>query len=106
MISAEGSSIAHSETISGIVVELNRYARLHFKAEEKLMEAYGYPGLGDQKIEHRAFRKKISELTTSALLEDEQIQDALLKFLTDWLTHHILVIDMAYRSFFKEKGIG
>ena len=106
MISATGTSITHSETISGILVELTRYARLHFKAEEKLMEAYGYPGFGEQKIEHRAFRKKTADFSTAASLEDGQTQDALLKFLTNWLTHHILVTDMAYRSFFNEKGIG
>ena len=106
MISAAGTSITHSEMISGILVELNRYARLHFRAEEKLMEAYGYPGLGSQKIEHRAFRKKTAEFSTAAALEDKNNQQALLKFLVDWLTHHILVTDMAYRSFFEEKGIG
>ena len=106
MISATRTSVTHSETISGILVELAHYVRLHFKAEEKLMEAYSYPGLGEQKLEHRTFHKKMAEFSTAAALDDEHIQDALLKYLVDWLAHHILVVDMAYKSFFKEKGIG
>jgi hemerythrin len=29
----------------------------------------------------------------------------LLTYLTNWLVHHILEDDMAYRPFFKEKGV-
>jgi hemerythrin-like metal-binding protein len=104
-ILATGTSTAHAETISGILVEMTRYAREHFKAEEKLMEVYGFPGLEEQKKQHRAFRKKTADFSAAISLGDEQIQDDLLKFLADWFTHHILESDMAYRSFFKEKSV-
>ena len=60
LISTQGTTNTHSETISDILTEMTRYAQTHFKTEERLMEAYGYPGLEDQKLQHRDFRKKPS----------------------------------------------
>jgi len=105
MISATGTTVAHTETISGILVEMTHFAQTHFKAEEKLMAVYGYPGLKEQRKQHRAFRKKIADFTAAVSLGDKQIQDDLLKFLADWFNYHILESDMAYRPFFKEKSV-
>jgi hemerythrin-like metal-binding protein len=60
LISTQGTISVHSETISEILMEMTRYAQTHFKTEERLMETYGYPGLEEQKIQHRDFRKKPS----------------------------------------------
>ena len=84
---------------------MTRYAQSHFKHEEKLLEAYGFPGLEDQKIKHREFRIKTVDHSTATYLGVEQVPAVLLEYLTDWLVHHILEDDMAYRSFFIEKGI-
>jgi hemerythrin len=69
------------------------------------MEAYGFPGLEEQKIQHRDFRKKTVDFCTATIIGVDQIPEALLEYLVGWLTHHILEDDMAYRSFFKNKGI-
>jgi hemerythrin-like metal-binding protein len=84
---------------------MTRYAQTHFKTEERLMEAYGYPGLEEQKIQHRDFRKKTVGFSTATTLGMDQIPEDLLKYLSDWLVHHILEDDMAYRAFFKDKGV-
>jgi hemerythrin len=105
LISAQGTISTHSETISDILMEMTRYAQTHFKAEERLMKAYGYPGLEEQKKQHRNFRRKTVDFSTATTLGIDQIPEALLEYLADWLTHHILEDDMAYRSFFKDKGV-
>ena len=105
LISTQGTISVHPEMISEVLMEMTRYAQMHFKTEEKLMEIYGYPGLKKQKVQHRNFRKKTVEFSTATNLGIDQIPDALLAYLTKWLTHHILEDDMAYRSFFKEKGV-
>jgi hemerythrin-like metal-binding protein/PAS domain S-box-containing protein len=106
LISAQGTIGTHSETISEILMEMTRYAQVHFKTEERLMEAYGFPGLEEQKIQHRDFRKKTVDFCTATTIGVEQIPDALLEYLLDWWVHHILEDDMAYRSFFKDKSVG
>ena len=105
LISAQGTIGTHSETISDVLMEMTRYAQTHFKTEERLMKAYGYPGLEKQKIKHRVFRKKTVDFSTATTFGVDFIPEALLEYLGDWLTHHILEDDMAYRLFFKDKGV-
>ena len=105
LISTQGTINTHSETVSDTLEAMTRYAQAHFKAEERLMEAYGFPGLEEQKIQHRDFRKRTVDLCTATYLGVDQIPEALLLYLSDWWVRHILEHDMAYRSFFKDKGV-
>ncbi len=105
LIATQGTINTRSETISDTLMAMTRYAHAHFKAEESLMEAYDYPGLGEQKKQHRDFRKKIVGFSTATYYGVDHMPDALLEYLVDWWVHHILEDDMAYRSFFKDKGV-
>jgi len=105
LILAQGTINTHSETISDILMAMTRYAQAHFKSEERLMEAYGFPDLEDQKKEHRDFRKKTVSFSTATFYGVDEIPESLLEYLVDWWVHHILEDDMAYRSFFQEKGV-
>ena len=95
----------HSETISEILLAMTRYAQKHFKTEENLMEAYVYPGLEEQKQEHRAYRIKTVDFSTATMLGIYTVPEILLTYLFDWWTHHILDEDMKYKPFFTEKGV-
>ena len=105
LISTQGTINTGSETISDTLMAMTRYAQAHFKAEERLMEAYGFPGLEEQKIQHRDFRIKTVSFSTATYYGVDRIPDDLLEYLVNWWVHHILEDDMAYRSFFKEKGV-
>ena len=105
LIFASGTIGTHSETVSAILTEMTRYAQVHFKAEEKLMEVYGFPGLNEHKIQHRGFRKKTVDFCAATTIGVDQVPETLLLYLGDWLVHHILEDDMAYRSFFMDKGV-
>jgi len=105
LILTQGTITVHSETVSDILLAMTRYAQTHFKTEERLMEAYGYPGLEEQKIQHRDFRKKTVGFSTATTFGIDQVPEDLLTYLTNWLVHHILEDDMVYRAFFIDKGV-
>jgi hemerythrin-like metal-binding protein len=105
LISTQGTTSTHSETVSDTLMAMTRYAQAHFKAEERLMKVYGFPGLEEQKLQHRDFRKKTVAFSTATYLGIDHIPEDLLKYLADWWVHHILEDDMAYRLFFKDKGV-
>jgi hemerythrin len=105
LISTRGTISPHSETVSDTLMAMTRYAQMHFKTEERLMETYGYPGLEEQKKQHRDFRKSTVDFSTAAYYGIDQVPEALLEYLVNWWVYHILEDDMAYRSFFKDKGV-
>ncbi len=73
------------------------------------MAACQYPENREHKLEHRDFVERINHLhrrfddnpdaaaEEAAAICDTRVNEALLSFLRDWLKHHILVEDMAYR---------
>jgi len=105
LTSTRGTINPHSETVSDTLMAMTRYAQAHFKTEERLMETYGYPGLEEQKKQHRDFRKSTVDFSTAAYYGIDQVPEALLEYLVNWWVHHILEDDMAYRAFFKDKGV-
>jgi hemerythrin-like metal-binding protein len=98
---ANAGDAARRDVVRQCLLALRRYAEFHFAREEKVMSACKYPGLELHKGEHRDFVKRIQEVT-ARFDEDtegsvEVVNEALLSFLKDWLNHHILIEDMAYR---------
>ena len=105
LISKRETTDTHSETISDMLLAMTRYAQKHFKTEENLMEAYGYPGLEEQKQEHRVYRIKTVDFSTATTLGIDAVPEILLTYLFEWWIHHILDEDMKYKPFFTEKGL-
>jgi len=79
-----------------IIDEMVEYTKLHFSAEEQLMNDKKYIGLASQKAEHAAFVKKAQEFQKEVNSGKSAVSLEVLNFLKEWLTHHILVIDMKY----------
>lgn len=81
---------------------LLRYAEYHFAREEKVMTACRFHGIDEHKHEHRDFLSRIRDLNRRFDRDPEGsaqvVNEALLRFLQDWLNHHILIEDMAYRT--------
>ena len=74
------------------------YITTHFSDEEKLLAAVGYEGLEQQKAQHHGFTMKIAESLKT--FNKATFQDAIefVKFLYDWILHHIAVSDKQYVS--------
>lgn len=92
---------AAREELHRCLMALLRYTQFHFAREEAVMAACGVKELPEHKEEHIAFAEKIKKITDSFddLSQDSalQVNQELLNYLTSWLRHHIMVIDMAYR---------
>ncbi len=97
--------IRGQEAISGVIKSMVEYAVVHFKTEEDLMLQYGFPGFPEQKKEHENFSIKAAELRVMSKNDDFILSVDVLKYLKDWLGHHILDIDMQYKPFFSSKGV-
>jgi len=91
----------HAGILRQCLYSLLRYAEFHFAREEKVMIACDFPALTHHKEEHRAFTSHMQDLANA--LDDTELPAAeivnqdLLYYLKDWLNHHILIEDMAYR---------
>ncbi len=96
---------SRSETVSDVLGEMTDYAKMHFSDEEKLMDQYGYPQLAEQVKEHRAFQEDTAKFCTAAAVHVDRVPEMLLEHLSQWLVHHILEVDMAYRPFFQAQGV-
>ncbi len=88
-----------------ILDELAKYTVYHFNYEEKLFDEYGYKEKNDHKMIHEDLVTKVVNFQNEFNAGDAVLSIDLMQFLTDWLKNHILVTDMAYVTFFKEKGI-
>ena len=105
LLISDREATVRSETISELLDRLTKYATEHFRAEEQLLEEYGYPDLVRQKAEHKAYRIKIVALCQATVSHEDSVPAELLKFMRDWWINHILETDMKYRSFLTERGV-
>lgn len=93
------------EVIEGILLGLIDYTYNHFIMEESLFQQHAYPDETAHRAEHNGFTGKAAALL-EAHERGELPGDEAMRFLGDWLTHHIMKVDMAYVPFLKERGVG
>ncbi len=104
LISSEDLSVS-SETVSDLLTKLREYADAHFRAEEEVLAEHGYPDLATQKAEHLEYRRKYVTFCRDTMAKNDAVPEALLAFLKQWWTEHVLVSDMEYRAFLEERGV-
>lgn len=93
--------------IGHIIGNLAQYVDDHFTREEALMEAYDYPGLADHKRIHRHLTRMVFAIRTVFAHNPKEIDPAkLLRFLRDWLVHHIIEEDKKYVPFLRGEAGG
>lgn len=88
---------------------LAEYIYTHFAYEEKRMADAGYPAnrLAAHREEHNAIVRRIREFHAQVNEgEHEALKDMLPYLYGDWLIHHILESDMAYRPFLQKQAGG
>ena len=79
------------------ISRLRTYAKIHFEFEEALQRMFGYGQSTEHEEGHRHFfsQLKAIEQRSAGQRADEEI----VKFLSDWLTQHILVADRDYAKY-------
>lgn len=92
-VSEEGREAFHI-----LLHDLSAYAKTHFRTEEHLLAACGYPRLDEQIAEHTEYILRLSEFlyaATEGKLDREGVQ----LFLKSWWINHILESDMQFAPF-------
>jgi hemerythrin-like metal-binding protein len=60
----------------------------HFADEERLMNEKGYPGVGEHRVEHAEFKKKLGALRLECDRQKTELLAVLIEMLANWLQHH------------------
>lgn len=88
------------EVVGTVIKALVEYTIYHFRREERVLEAIGYPDLGAH-MESHARLKTIADDIQERFLDDSSNVDMdwLSQFMMTWLVEHILQEDKAYAPF-------
>lgn len=91
-------------TTQTVLDTLKLYGRFHFKREERVMETVRFPGAAFHRAEHQSFARRIEELRSRTGADRNcEAADSIYDFLTGWLRHHILIQDMAYKPYIRDR---
>ncbi len=94
-----------SETIFDVLTKMTNYALNHFEEEEQYMIKYNYSDYYIHKDLHSKFKDQVITFCKDTKAHKESIPTEIFSYLRTWLINHILETDMAYKSFFNEKGL-
>ncbi len=75
----------------------------HFSREEMLLSRVDYPQLQEQQRSHESYAEKFSWFIAHNNKSDAYRRD-FVKLLRSWWENHILVEDMAYKSYFEQSA--
>lgn len=81
------------------------YTGFHFGTEERLMAEHGYPESPAHKNEHQKLVATAVDLQSKLRTGQAHITMETMKFLRDWLQHHIMQSDKAFGAFLNSKGV-
>lgn len=101
LINAFGALLVHDDVttvdIEKLLTELVDYAGYHFNEEEKLMnqKAVDPQFVEQHKQEHQGFLQEVTLLHQTGIRGSEQTGIPLFDFLLNWLTYHVLGLDMS-----------
>lgn len=97
---------APAADLDDLFEKLMRYAAFHFDREEKMLKVCAYPDYDTHHQEHVNFADYIEEaMRRRASTGDPELASELLGFLKDWLNHHILILDMAYKPYIRDNRL-
>jgi len=86
------------------LTEFADYTDYHFKAEERLMRHYGYPGYNEHKEMHDSLSRKVRGIKEAFDRGETPTAIEVMLLLTNWLNMHILEEDMKYKPYVEVKG--
>jgi hemerythrin len=80
-----------------MIGNLSKYADEHFALEERYMEESNYPGLDNQKREHKYFIVKLLSLEAEGH-DSPAAYAEVINFLMSWLINHVRQTDMQLKN--------
>jgi len=102
----EAMKLGHgSDVTTEIILELERYAVIHFQKEEFFFQRFNFHGSVEHITEHQNFIKKVAVLKPDLKSGKLTLTFELLNFLKEWIDHHILIVDKQYSECFLQNGL-
>ncbi|HOJ34293.1 MAG TPA: bacteriohemerythrin [Candidatus Hydrogenedentes bacterium] len=93
------------EVVSKVVSGLIAYTQTHFGTEERIFAQHGYPEADVHKKEHEDFVAKAAQFQADYNSGKIGLSIQIMNFLSNWLQHHIKVVDKKYGPFLNSKGV-
>ena len=84
---------AGQQILDDLLNKLVAYTRWHFAAEEGLMRAHNYPDYATHRAQHEQLTATVLQFRDDFEAGRRALSIPLMKFLKDWLTHHIMGMD-------------
>ena len=95
---------SHHELLD-VIDNLKNYTVTHFGYEEDLFAKHGYADTPAHIEQHRKFVAEVVDFETGVRSGKLTVTMDVMKFLKDWLTHHIKGTDQQYTAFLTSKGV-
>ena len=97
------ASVAGPQRALAVLNRLVDYAKLHFRHEEELMLAMGYPLLPDQLDMHDKLYSSVSRLCQTLQADPSNLGPETIRFLKGWMIGHIVNEDMRIGDFLRDR---
>jgi hemerythrin-like metal-binding protein len=95
---------AAEASINATIEALVAYVNVHFEHEERLMQETGYPAFETHKKAHEALARQVAGFQEDLRRAPETFDfEALMEFLSNWLSEHILKLDMEFAAYHKNQ---
>ena len=93
------------EVIGSVLTALAEYVEDHFRREEAMMAAAGFPDLAAHAEDHRELEQRVFTLHRRYFAGEKAVLgEDVIDLLKKWLTEHILVTDNSYRPWVERMG--
>ena len=86
--------------VKPIIMTLVEYIDVHFKTEEPLMKAAGYPDFDNHILLHRKLTEKTARIAEEVIYKGDAT--IALNFLKEWWLNHINNVDRQYAPYVKK----
>jgi hemerythrin-like metal-binding protein len=93
------------DVVGDILNNLAVFAANHFKAEETLFDAHGYPETDSHKAKHVDLTNQVIDFLKKFQDGAANVTPDLMAFLKNWLSDHILGTDKKYAPYLNAKGV-
>lgn len=78
------------------------HVKTHFREEEEIMAACGFPGLDAHRLQHGECRKMLVDLLANAMrLSLDQVAEEVRQLINGWIHEHILTADFEYVQYLR-----
>lgn len=92
------------QSIQVTIDALVAYVDVHFEHEERVMKAEGYPKFEEHKEAHRDLERQVDAFQEELKRAPDTFDyAALMEFLSNWLSEHIIKLDMDFAAFRKKQ---